>query len=141
MARPSKLLSDNAHRSNEYINSRKKLEEQLRGNDNKLNPPEYLTYPQKKVFKRVCRDLGGRVGNTDLFVITMYAISIDRLNQIEKLMNGPERAADRKLMRARTIYTNEFFRCRSELCIPKSENPEQEAPAKVNSIYDVFEDD
>ena len=141
MARPSKLLSGKAHRSNEYINNRKSLEEQLRGNDDKLNPPDYLTDSQQKIFKGICEDLKGSAGNIDIFVIIVYAISIDRLNDIEELMNEPGRATDRKLMRAKTIYTNEFFRCRSELCIPKSEDAKQEKPAKVNPLYDAIEDD
>lgn len=84
-------------------------------------PPEFLTKSQRKIFRAIIRDLNAAdvLGKIDVYVLTTAAIAIDRLRDIERLINDDTetRLLDKKLLDAKKQYTSDFFRCCNELCL------------------------
>lgn len=132
MARPSKsskLICKNLTKEEKRV--RTETEEKLKGATDKITHPRYLTTKQKKIFKYVVKELqaSGILGNLDVYVLGILATSIDRLEQIEKMINDDELyLRDKELMSAKEKYTRDFFRCCNELSLsPQSR-------AKVGNI-------
>lgn len=121
MARPSKsvkVISKNLTKEEKMI--RETTEELLKGGTNKITPPKYLNSEQKKIFKRIVEMLKASniLGNTDVYLLAQTAIAINRLQEIERLINEDiENLRDKELMRAKAEYTKEFFRCCNELSL------------------------
>ena len=100
--------------------SKLSVEEQLRGSANKLKPPKYLTTSQKKIFRFIVGELAASqiLGNLDIYVLTECCIALDRMQEIERLINEHfEQIASQTLMSAKDKYTRSFFRCCNELCL------------------------
>lgn len=127
---------------------RKAAEERLRGKDAVLKPSSYLTTKQKKIFKRIVELLKDSriLGELDTYILEQTAITIDRLQQIEQMVNGDAALLfDSKLMASKDKYTKDFFRCCNELCLsPQSraklaiQTAKEEEP---KTIMDLLEDD
>ncbi len=121
MARPSKsvkTMSKNLTKEEKEI--RLETEEKLKGGADKISPPSYLNTQQKKIFKYIVQELkvSGILGNLDIYILGTCAICIDRLQEIEKLINNDiERLLDKDLMSAKDKYTKDFFRCCNELSL------------------------
>lgn len=121
MARPCKsvnVMSKNL--TNEEKETRLETEKKLRGKSDKISPPSYLNTRQKKIFRYIVGELkaSGILGNLDIYILSTCAVSIDRLQQIEKLINkNAERLLDKDLMSAKDKYTKDFFRCCNELSL------------------------
>jgi P27 family predicted phage terminase small subunit len=121
MARPTKntgLISKNL--TKEEIEVRKQTEDKLKGAADKISPPKHLTTKQKKIFKSVVKELtaSGILSNLDVYVLGTFAIAIDRLEHIEKMINEDEdMLLDKNLMGAKDKYTRDFFRCCNELSL------------------------
>lgn len=121
MARPSKPISmQSRHNTKEEIEKRKKQEERLKGLSDKIKPPKHLTKNQKKIFKFVVDQLkaSGILSNLDIFMLTTCAIAVDRINEIEEMINKePILLRDKDLMGSKDKYSKEFFRCSNELSL------------------------
>ncbi|SFC14833.1 phage terminase small subunit P27 family [Clostridium uliginosum] len=119
MARPAMSASvTSKHLTEEERKNKIETEQKLKGNSNNIKPPKYLSKEQKKIFKYIVNELVNSelLGNLDIYVLSTTAICIDRLQEIEKLINEDiEKLNDRKLMGSRKDYQSDLFRCMSEL--------------------------
>lgn len=121
MARPSKSVNVmNKHLTKEELSARKKNEEVLKGDSEKLLPPEWLNERQKQIFIFVQEEVAeaGILSNKDIFILAQGAVIIDRLEELEKLINNNiENLYDKNLLSARNAYIKDFFRYCNELCL------------------------
>lgn len=121
MARPSKSVKTmSKNLTKEEIQVRLQTEDKLRGAADKISPPSHLIARQKKIFNYIVEELeaSGILGNLDIYILGTCAIAIDRLQQIEKLINkNIENLYDKSLMSAKDKYTKDFFRCTNELSL------------------------
>ncbi|UZP04869.1 phage terminase small subunit P27 family [Clostridium botulinum] len=119
MARPSMSASvTSKHLTEEERKNKVETEQKLKGNGEKIKPPKHLSKEQKKIFKYITNELVNSeiLGNLDIYVLSTTAICVDRLQEIEKLINEDiEKLNDRKLMGSRKDYQSDLFRCMSEL--------------------------
>ena len=122
MARPcksAKVLTECSQTKNE-INRRIETEDKLKGMADKIKPPTYLNQKQKKIFKYIVSELkaSGILGNLDVFILSTCSIAIDRLQEIEKMINEDiTKLTDKDLMSSKDKYTKDLFRCCSELSL------------------------
>lgn len=121
VARPAMSAKTTAkHLTEAEKASKLSVEEKLRGSANKLKPPKYLTTSQKKIFRFIVGELAASqiLGNLDIYVLTECCIALDRMQEIERLINEHfEQIASQTLMSAKDKYTRSFFRCCNELCL------------------------
>ena len=121
MARPSKrvrVMSKNLTKEEKEL--RLETEEKLKGGADNISPPTYLNASQKKIFNYIIEQLkeSGILGNLDTYILSQAAISIDRLQKIEKMINKDiNRIYDKDLLKAKSEYTKDFFRCCNELSL------------------------
>ena len=74
-------------------------------------PPDWLNERQQQVFEYVAKELAGGkiVGNIDVFILSSFAVAVDRLEQIEKSINSkPDMMFDKSLLKAKARYTADF---------------------------------
>jgi P27 family predicted phage terminase small subunit len=122
MARPcksAKVLTDCSQTKSE-IAERIKQEDKLKGSDNKISPPTYLNARQKKIFKYIVEQLRASeiLGNLDIYILATCSIAIDRLQEIEKIINEDiTKLTDKDLLSAKDKYTKDFFRCCNEISL------------------------
>lgn len=121
MARPCKAVgTQNRHNTKAEIQAREEQEARLRGLADKVKPPTYLSKQQKKIFKNIVKELeaSGILCNLDIYILATCSIAIDRLQEIEKLVNEDiTRLTDSKLMSTKDKYQKDFFRCCNELSL------------------------
>lgn len=151
MARPAKsLATTSGAMTKAETEEREKAEKKLKGKDDKVRPPKYLTYDQKKIFRYIVNESkeAGIIGNLDVYVLTMAAVCIDRITDIENQINeDPQLLLESKLMAAKEKYSKDFFRCCNELSLsPQARAKLSIANVKAikenrNPILDVLEDD
>lgn len=121
MARPSKsvmVISKNL--TKEEIATRLKTEKKLKGEANKITSPKHLSTAQKKIFKNIVTELeaSGILGNLDIYILSTCSIALDRMQEIEKMINeNPMLMRDRDLRMTNDKYTRDFFRCCNELSL------------------------
>ena len=139
MARPCKSAALNSKKmSKKEREERIEAEKKLRGNNDKINAPEHLTDNQVAIFDFIVEELSASdiLGNVDIYMVATCAIAIDRINQIEELINGnSELLLNKTLLSAKDKYTKDFFRCSSELSLSP------QARAKVNNINQKAKED
>ncbi len=121
MARPCKAIeTQSRHNTKEEIEARKNRESKLRGKADKIKPPSYLNAKQKKFFKYIVSELksAGILGNLDIFILSTASIAIDRLQEIETMINEQtDFLFDKTLMASKDKYTKDLFRCCNELSL------------------------
>jgi len=121
MARPSKSVNTiSKNLTKEERAARLEAEEKLRGDNSKLTPPEYLTATQQEIYLFIIGQLKASniLGNIDTYVLESCVIAIDRMREIEALINNdPKMMLDKDVMRARKDYRDTFFRCCNELSL------------------------
>lgn len=121
MARPSKsvkVMSKNLTKEEKEL--RLETEERLKGGADNISPPTHLNASQKKIFNYIIEQLkeSGILGNLDAYILSQAAISIDRLQKIEKMINKDiNKIYDKDLLKAKSEYTKDFFRCCNELSL------------------------
>lgn len=119
MARPAKPVSiSNKHFTKEEYNERESIEKRIRGDRTKVVCPSNLQPNQKKIFKRIVKELSGSdiLGSLDTYLLGTTAICIDRMHSIEEMINEhPEMIMSTSLMSTLKKYTDIFFRCCNEL--------------------------
>ena len=108
------------HLTKDEIETRKKNEDALKGDGNKLIAPDYLTDEQADLFYFIIDELkeSNILGNLDVFVLSQASISIDRLNKLEELINEDESyLMNNTFMACKRQYSSDFFKCCQELCL------------------------
>ena len=120
MARPAKAISAKTGQiSKEEKQKREAIEESLIGGKD-LTPPRQLTAAQKKIYKFILEQLeeSKLLGQLDVFILSRTAITIDRLNQMDKrAKKEPDIIYNNNFRLAQGQATQEFFRCCNELCL------------------------
>lgn len=121
MARPSKSVKVQAEGySKDKIEAKLQAEEKLRGTGDQLKPSAHLDAAQKKIFYKIVNELksSALLGNLDVYILDTCAIAIDRLQEIELLINNDiNNLVNKSLMAAKDKYTKDFFKCCQELCL------------------------
>lgn len=119
MARPAKPVAlTSKHLTKQELSERERIEKRLRGDRVHITCPGDLTPAQKKIFRRIVKELSGSdiLGSLDAYLLRTAAICIDRLQMIEGQINeAPELLRSTSLMSAKDKYTKDFFRCCNEL--------------------------
>lgn len=121
MARPSKsvkVMSKNLTKEEREL--RLETEEKLKGGADNISPPTHLNARQRKIFNYVVDQLreSNILGNLDIYILSQTSIAIDRLQQIEKLINKDiNNIYNKDLIKAKSEYTKDFFRCCNELSL------------------------
>ena len=95
-------------------------EQRLKGNEDNISPPGYLNKKQKSIFRYIVKNLeaSGILGNLDIYVLTTCCIAIDRLQEIETLINEDfSKLYDKALLSAKDKYTKDLYRCCNELSL------------------------
>ena len=121
MARPSKSVSVmSKNLTKEEKTARLETEQKLKGESDNISPPSYLSKQQKDIFNNLVNELkaSGILGNLDIYILSTCSISIDRLQEIEKIINkNITELYNKDLLSAKDKYTKDFFRCCNELSI------------------------
>ena len=134
MARPAKaigVISKNL--TQEEIKTREESEKKLKGKNDRLKPLKHLNKRQKQIFKYIIENLEESkiLGNLDTFVLNQTAISIERLETLEKQANDDfELLLNAAYKSARDMYSKDFFRCCNELCL----SPQSRAKLSIANI-------
>lgn len=108
------------HLTKDEKENRERNEELLKGSSDKLIAPNYLTDEQADLFYFIIDELkeSNILGNLDVFVLSQAAISIDRLNKLEELINEDESyLMNSSFMGCKRQYSADFFKCCQELCL------------------------
>ena len=121
MGRTAKSVTvTNKHLTKDEKAQREMKEETLKGNVDKLVPPDYLTDEQVELFYFIIDELreSNILGNIDVFVLSQASICIDRLNKLEELINEDESyLMNNTFMSTKRQYSADFFKCCQELCL------------------------
>lgn len=121
MGRPAKAVNTmSKHLSKAEMEERKENENYLKGKSDKIRPPTYLSASQKKIFRYIVKELEASeiLGNLDIYILSTCSIAIDRLKEIETMINGDsELLLSKELMSAKDKYTKDLYRCCSELSL------------------------
>ena len=132
MARPAKaIITQSRHNTKSDVEQRLSVETALKGDDDKLTPPERLTESQKEIFIFIVNELSksGILGNLDIFVLENCAIAIDRLRYVEGEINKNRNLLDDgAFSKVIDRYTKIFFRCCNELSLSP------QARAKIGAL-------
>ncbi len=133
MSRPSKSVKvQSKHNTKSDEKQRLETEEKIRGNAEKLEPPEYLSKTQKRIFRKIKKELKESeiLSNLDVYILTQFSIAIDRLQAIETKINEDfDLVFDKELMSSKDKYTKDLYRCCNELCLSP------QARAKIGNAY------
>ena len=134
MARPAKAVaSKTAKIGKEEKKARLEIEDKLKGKQDKLIPPLYLTDDQMSIFNYIMGELNNAniLGNLDLYILSQAAICVDRVQKMEKQINDdPTLLTKTSYMSSKDKYAKDFFRCCSELCM----SPQSRAKLSISSI-------
>lgn len=134
MGRPAKAIKTNSMKmSKEERKKREETEEKLRGKDNEIKPFRYLNNRQKKIFKFILNNLNKDIlGNLDVYILNQTAITIERLESIEKKINeeGIDVLLNSNYKAMRDMYSKDFYRCCNELSL----SPQARAKLSISSI-------
>ena len=160
MSRPAKAIDTNFKKmSKEERKEREETEKKLRGNNEKIKSFKYLNKRQKAIFKDILKNLNKNIlSNLDVYLLNQTAITIERLESIEKEINNASKITDEDgkikdkldiktitaLKSARDMYSKDFFRCCNELSL----SPQARAklsismpPEKKKTLRDILEED
>lgn len=160
MSRPAKAIDTNSQKmSKEERKQREEVEKELRGLNDNIKPFSYLNKRQKAIFKDILKNLNKNIlSNLDSYLLNQTAITIERLESIEKEINKANKYTDENgkekdgfdvstivaLKSARDMYSKDFFRCCNELSL----SPQARAkisistpPEKKKTIMDILGDD
>jgi len=121
VARPAKSANvTSKHLTKAEKDAKLAAESQVKGNADKIRAPSYLSRTQKKIFKNIVNELKASaiLGNLDVYVLAEASIAIDRMQDIETMINEkPELITNINIMSTKDKYTKAFFRYCNELCL------------------------
>lgn len=109
------------------------LEDKLCGKKDKLVPPLYLTEEQMEIFNYIMTELqeADILGNLDLFILAQTAISVDRIQELDRKANNDKALLFQNAFRmARAEASKEYFRCCNELCL----SPQSRAKLSIAKV-------
>lgn len=160
MARPAKAIDTNSMKmSKEERKEREENEKKLRGQNNNIKPFTYLNKRQKAIFKDILNNLNKDIlSNLDTYLLNQTAITIERLESIEKEINNASRITDDSgkikdkldsktiinLKSVRDMYSKDFFRCCNELSLSPQARAKlsiNTTPPKKKSLMDILNED
>ena len=121
MGRPCKNIAMKVgHHAAAENEARLEEEKKLKGNSDKIKPGKYLSTKQKRIFNTIVKELEAAniLGNLDVYVLETTVIAIDRLQEIEKLINEDiNKLWDKSLMTSKEKYTKDLWRGCNELSL------------------------
>lgn len=160
MARPAKAIDTNSMKmSKKERKDREENEKKLRGDNNKIKPFPYLTKRQKAIFKDILNNLNKDIlSNLDTYLLNQTAITIERLESIEKAINEASKVTDDdgkvkdkldaktiiNLKSVRDMYSKDFFRCCNELSLSPQARAKisiNTTPQKKKTLMDILNED
>lgn len=160
MARPAKAINTNSMKmSKKERKEREENEEKLRGDNNKIKPFSYLTKRQKAIFKDILNNLNKEIlSNLDTYLLNQTAITIERLESIEKAINEASKVTDEdgkiknkldaktiiNLKSVRDMYSKDFFRYCNELSLSPQARAKisiNTTPQKKKTLMDILNED
>jgi P27 family predicted phage terminase small subunit len=115
----AKVLTECSQTKDE-IQSRVDKEEKLKGKSDNITPPDYLNNNQKELFNYIKNELeeSKLLSNLDVYILSTCVIAIDRLQQLEQMINKNNRLMFKnEFMSAKDKYTKDFYRCCNELSL------------------------
>lgn len=134
MARPAKSARVKTGTiTKEEEAQRLELEDKLRGKNDKLVPPLYLTESQMGIFNYIMAELqeADILGNLDLFILAQTAIAVDRIQELDRQANDKkELLFENSFRMARADASKEYFRCCNELCL----SPQSRAKLSIAKV-------
>ena len=133
MARPAKAADTlDGHTPKDELDERKTAERELRGADDKIEPPDWFNDGQRAAFEFVIEEMSGSkiLGNIDVFVLTAFAVAVERVYSLEQQINDmdPSEAYGKDLIFARNSYIKDFWRGCNELSLSP------QARAKIGTL-------
>lgn len=148
MARPAKSISTSSQKiSKEDRHQRETTEKNLKGGNEKIKAFKYLNKRQKQIFKFLMNNLNKDIlGNLDVYVLNQTAITIERLETLEKMANeeGIEILMNKNIKAMRDMYSKDFFRYCNELSL----SPQARAklsiaiqPPEKKTLLDILNED
>ncbi|MEG0899553.1 MAG: phage terminase small subunit P27 family [Oscillospiraceae bacterium] len=121
MARPTKAVNTRiGNMTKAEREQRLEGEQKLKGKNDKILPPKYLTKEQKTIFRYIVKELeqSGILGNLDVYILTTCSIAIDRLETIETMITAnKEMLGNATFMSSKDKYTKDLYRCCNELSL------------------------
>lgn len=160
MARPAKAIDTNSMKmSKKERAERKQTEEKLRGSNEDIKPFTYLNKRQKAIFKDILKNLNKDIlSNLDTYLLNQTAITIERLESLEKAINEASKITDEngkvkdkldvstivQLKSARDMYSKDFFRCCNELSLSPQARAKisiNTTPTKKKTLMDILNDE
>lgn len=134
MARPSKSITSSTGKiSKEEKEIRLETENKLKGGNENLIPASYLNERQVEIFDYILSNLEESkvLGNLDVFVLNRTAITIERLENLDKQANENEEIIFTTAFKSsRDMYSKDFFRCCNELCL----SPQSRAKLSITAV-------
>lgn len=131
MARPRVSARINSmNMSNEERQRRIEAEDKLRGKSDCITAPGFLTDTQKTIFDNTVELMKGAeiLSNRDVYILTIYSIAVDRITTIEQMINENSDLINNKgLLTAKRKYTDDYFRCMTELCLSPQSRAKMES--------------
>jgi len=145
MPRPAKAIATNSKKmSKEERKNRQETEKKLRGSNDDIKPFSYLNKRQKAIFRDILNNLNKDIlSNLDTYLLNQTAITIERLESLEKEINIASKVTDENgkvkdkidvkliasLKSVREMYSKDFFRCCNELSL----SPQARAKISINT--------
>ena len=119
MSRPAKPIElQTCHNTKSDIQIRKSAQNAIKGDTSCIVPPYKLTDGQLNIFNKI-RDVYAKVdliGELDVYTLAECAVVIDRLQQLEMMINAnSSMLTDKDVMAIRKGYTQDYFRLCNEL--------------------------
>lgn len=160
MARPAKAIDTNSMKmGKEERMNREESEKRLRGSNDKIKPFSYLNKRQRAIFKDILSNLNKDIlSNLDTYLLNQTAITIERLESLEKEINLASKITDETgkvkdkvdiklittLKSVRDMYSKEFFRCCNELSLSPQARAKlsiNTTPPKKKTLREILNDD
>lgn len=134
MARPSKSIASSTGKiSKEEKKTRLDTENKLKGSDDNIVPLKHLNKRQREIFNYIVENLENAkiLGNLDVYILNQTAISIERLEMLEKQANKDINFLfDGKYKSVHDMYVKDFFRGCNELCL----SPQARAKLSISAV-------
>lgn len=129
---------------------REDVEDKLRGEAARPEPPEGLTEDQKRIFNFIVDGLasGDILGRLDVFVLESTAVAIDRLRTINRMIdNEPGLILHTATQNSRAKYQADLWRGCNELCLSPQARAKlgnlaaQKAKEQKDPLLEALKDD
>lgn len=134
MGRPAKAVETmSKNLTKEEIEVRTDTEKKLKGRSDSLVPASYLNERQIEIFNYILSNLEESkvLGNLDVFVLNRTAITIERLENLDRQANQDDSIMLTTAFKSsRDMYSKDFFRCCNELCL----SPQSRAKLSISAV-------